>query len=163
MSICYRDYKSNRYTYDSDDHVLRGSFTIEEANTFIDRMRDIAREFGDVTVADVKDLVGIFGTYSDTYYGWWIADIDDIKMHADEGNLEKINYITFPQPHSRKHSMRTDIPTDNPTPDTKPTTEKEPLCITIHINDLDDPDAVLADVFKHIYTIKDRMVNVTIM
>ena len=37
------------------------------------------------------------------------------------------------------------------------------LTITIHTNELENPAETLADIFKHIPNIKDRMINITIM
>ena len=40
--------------------------------------------------------------------------------------------------------------------------ETNPIYITIHINLVDDPANVIAEVFKYVYTIKDRVVNISI-
>lgn len=40
--------------------------------------------------------------------------------------------------------------------------ETNPIYITVHTNPIGDPDAVIADVFKYVYTIKDRIVNISI-
>lgn len=37
------------------------------------------------------------------------------------------------------------------------------LSITIHTNELKNPSETLADIFKHILDIKERMINITIM
>ena len=38
----------------------------------------------------------------------------------------------------------------------------DPVHITIHTNLIDDPTNVIAEVFKYVYTIKDRVVNISI-
>lgn len=37
------------------------------------------------------------------------------------------------------------------------------LNITIHTNELENPTEIIADIFKHIPSIKDRMISITIM
>ena len=41
--------------------------------------------------------------------------------------------------------------------------ETASLNIVLHTNEVSDPDATLAEIFKHISQIKDRMVNLSIM
>lgn len=59
-------------------------------------------------------------------------------------------------------------PADKPTTHAVPSglnearDETSPVYITIHTNHISDPDAVIADVFKYVYTIKDRVVNISI-
>ena len=43
-----------------------------------------------------------------------------------------------------------------------PDEHAEPIHITIHTTEVDDSDAVIAEVFKYVYTIKDRVVNISI-
>ena len=38
----------------------------------------------------------------------------------------------------------------------------DPVHITIHTNLIDDPANIIAEVFKYVYTIKDRVVNISI-
>ena len=74
----------------------------------------------------------------------------------------------------REHSCRECWDREIPEPEKKkthtissgifgiPNDHAEPIHITIHTNLVSDPDAVIADVFKYVYTIKDRVVNVHI-
>lgn len=41
-----------------------------EAETVLDHMADLCETYGQVTVADLYDLVGISGNYTDNGYGW---------------------------------------------------------------------------------------------
>ena len=56
---------SIRYSYDDIVLESRG-----EAEDVITRMEEIIEEYGFVRVADLYDLVGITGDYTDNKYGW---------------------------------------------------------------------------------------------
>lgn len=64
-----RDYSSSRTRsgYDYDDIILdnRG-----EAEEVLSRMDELVATYGLVSVADLYDLVGIAGNYTDNKYGW---------------------------------------------------------------------------------------------
>jgi len=67
----YRDdrryYNRSRSEYDYDDIIFdnRG-----EAEEVLARMDDLIDTYGTVSVADLYDLVGITGNYTDNKYGW---------------------------------------------------------------------------------------------
>lgn len=65
-----RDYDrrtTRRSVYDYDDIVLD---TRGEAEEVLNRMDDLIDAYGMVSVADLYDLVGISGNYTDNKYGW---------------------------------------------------------------------------------------------
>jgi hypothetical protein len=65
-----RDYRSTTRTrtgYNYDDIVLETRVEAEEVLTRMDEIMDL---YGLVTVADLHDLVGITGNYTDQRYGW---------------------------------------------------------------------------------------------
>lgn len=64
-----RDYGSNRIktSYDYDDIILD---TRGEAEEVLSRMDELIATYGLVSVADLYDLVGITGNYTDNKYGW---------------------------------------------------------------------------------------------
>lgn len=64
-----RTYNSNRTTsgYSYDDIVVD---TRGEAETVLMRMDEIMEEYDSVRVADLYDLVGVSGNYTDNNYGW---------------------------------------------------------------------------------------------
>lgn len=57
----------NRSTYNYDDVILESR---GEAEAVIMQMDDIVATYGFVKVADLYDLVGITGSYTDNNYGW---------------------------------------------------------------------------------------------
>lgn len=75
--ISYRDYYGrderkyerrehyNTYSYDQITVDTRG-----EAEEVLDRMIELIQTYGQVSVADFCDLVGVTGQYTDNKYGW---------------------------------------------------------------------------------------------
>lgn len=60
-----RDTRSSAYSYDDIEFDTRG-----EAQVVLDSMDDLMDTYGLVRVADLYDLVGITGSYTDNKYGW---------------------------------------------------------------------------------------------
>lgn len=56
-----------RTGYNFDDIFLESRYEAEEV---LDRMEDLINTYGLVSVADLNDLVGIQGSYTDNKYGW---------------------------------------------------------------------------------------------
>lgn len=62
-----RSHRSSAAGYSYDDIVLA---TRAEAEEVLDRMDEIINTYNIVSVADLKDLVGVTGNYTDNKYGW---------------------------------------------------------------------------------------------
>lgn len=75
-----------RYGYDYDDIILD---TRREAEEVLDRMDDLIDNYGMVSVADLYDLVGISGNYTDNKYGWTNLRSADVQRVRD-GYLLKL-------------------------------------------------------------------------
>lgn len=85
-----RDYDRGTRTrvrgYDYDDIILD---TRREAEEVLDRMQDLIDTYGMVSVADLYDLVGINGSYTDNKYGWTrLRDVDVQRVR--DGYLLKL-------------------------------------------------------------------------
>lgn len=63
----YDRHTTRRSVYDYDDIILD---TRGEAEEVLNRMDDLIDAYGMVSVADLYDLVGISGNYTDNKYGW---------------------------------------------------------------------------------------------
>ena len=63
----FRDTTRTRTGYSYDDIVLEGRGEAEEV---LSRMDELVETYGVVSVADLYDLVGITGEYTDNKYGW---------------------------------------------------------------------------------------------
>lgn len=85
-----RDYDRGARTrtrgYDYDDIILD---TRREAEEVLDRMQDLIDTYGMVSVADLYDLVGINGSYTDNKYGWTHLRNADVQRVRD-GYLLKL-------------------------------------------------------------------------
>ena len=96
-SISYRDYydsnrnRDNRYTasrtrYSYDDIVLDSRAEAEEV---LVRMQEIIDTYQVVSVADLYDLVGIRGNFTDNKYGW--TNIRNASVeHVRDGYMLKL-------------------------------------------------------------------------
>lgn len=119
-------------------------YTRMDADNTLDIIEQRVSNCKIITAYDVNQICGAGSSSTDHYVGWTESMIEDaVIRRIRDGYI-----LSLPQPRSIK-----DLNDYTP----------EPLCITIHTKELDDPDATLAETFKYIYTIKDRMVNLTIM
>lgn len=62
-----REYRRVKRGYDFEDIFLE---TRMEAEEVLNRMEDLIDNYGIVSVADLYDLVGLTGNYTDNKYGW---------------------------------------------------------------------------------------------
>lgn len=92
----YNDYsrssRNERTTseYDYDDIVLG---TRGDAEEVLNRMDEIMDTYGMVSVADLKDLVGITGYYTDNKYGWTnIRNADVVRVR--DGYMIRMPRVT---------------------------------------------------------------------
>ena len=79
-------YSRVRSAYNFDDIILddRG-----EAEDVLSRMDDLIEAYGMVSVADLNDLVGITGSYTDNKYGW--TNLRDASiLRVREGYMLKL-------------------------------------------------------------------------
>lgn len=84
-----RDYdrrRERRSVYDYDDIILD---TRREAEDVLNRMDDLIDAYGMVSVADLYDLVGVSGNYTDNKYGWTNLRNAEVRRTRD-GYLIKL-------------------------------------------------------------------------
>lgn len=84
-----RDYdrrRERRSVYDYDDIILESR---REAEDVLNRMDDLIDAYGMVSVADLYDLVGITGNYTDNKYGWTNLRNAEVRRTRD-GYLIKL-------------------------------------------------------------------------
>ena len=66
---------TSTYNYDELYFETRG-----EAEDVLDRMREIVSNYGIVSVADLYELAGVVGNYTDQRYGWTgLRNTDDVR------------------------------------------------------------------------------------
>ena len=130
--------------------------SLANAEHICDRVKELINLYHYATVTDVKDLSGITGSYKDNGLRWYKEDIRKINIEVHGIRNGKLLYkIKFPSP--KGNSL------DEKEPEQTVISTSEPLNITIHIDDLDDPDDTLAEVFKYVHTIKDRPIFISIL
>ena len=78
--------RSRRSVYDYDDIILD---TRREAEDVLNRMDDLIDAYGMVSVADLYDLVGVSGNYTDNKYGWTNLRNAEVRRTRD-GYLIKL-------------------------------------------------------------------------
>lgn len=134
-----------------------------EAEDTLSKIKEIAEDYSMISLADVNYLCGLVSPYTDNKLGWVKATIDNACVTRELSYwsivLPRPVPITEEEPKVSYREYRAKKSITETTPESTP----EPLYITIHTNDVDSVDEILADTFKYIYTIKDRVVNLTIM
>lgn len=70
----------SRATHDFDDIVLA---TRSEAEDVLDRLQDLIKQYEVAKVADLYDLVGISGSFTDDRWGW--TDLRDARVRNIRG------------------------------------------------------------------------------
>lgn len=134
-------------------------YTRMDAEDILDIIEQRVSDCKIITAYDVNQLCGAGSSSTDHYVGWTEAMIKDgeIRRVRDE------YILSLPSPRSIKELDNPKISYREYSAAKKPTTTPEPISITIHTEDIDNIDATLAEMFSYISTIKDRMINLTIM
>lgn len=130
-----------------DDYNINFSMSVTAADC-LGHMSEIAHDYGIVTVADAigNYVKPIYGLHSKLY--WTEDDLEQAKIVTVDDHYT----IELPEP---RHQTEYEYPAPDP--------ETSALNIVLHTNEVSDPDAVLAEIFKYVYTVKDRTINITIM
>ena len=143
-----------------------GIKTKTDACHILEKLAHIANEYGHATIADLKDICGIDSNYTDNKYGWLFNGIRAAKIwQSDSEYMITLSRSTpfgccTTKPEFQKATYREYTPKYNSA--SKPAPSSKPITININTAELDDYDAVMADVFKYVYTITDREVIINI-
>lgn len=125
----------------------------KDAANVLNRLKDIAYTYGHCTVADLMELYDRGTPYTDSRRVWTVDDLKKARVCYTGSSY----YLNLPEPQWVE--MLTDDLVEHETI----TPEPQPLNIVLHTNEVPDPNAALAEIFKHIQTIKDRTINISIM
>lgn len=68
-------------TFDLGEIVLESKI---DAQVTVDALHDIVREYGQVTVAGLKDLIGMTSMYTDHKWGWTDLDEMTVRRHGSQ-------------------------------------------------------------------------------
>lgn len=122
-------------------------YTRMDAEDILDIIKQRVSDCKIITAYDVNQLCGAGSSSTDHYIGWTETMIEDSEIRRVRNGY----ILSLPFPRSIKEL------------DKPETSTPEPINIVIHTEDIDNLDTTLAEVFSYISTIKDRMINLTIM
>lgn len=86
-----RDYDRARTRYDYNDIIFD---TRGEAEEVLERMDELVDTYGNASVADFYDLVGVTGKYTDNKYGWKDIHTAKIVRVSGDGYMIKLPMVT---------------------------------------------------------------------
>lgn len=149
-------------TRDSSNIIFN---TRNEAEDVLDHMNEIAKTYGNATFADFCDLAGVASVYADTRYYWTIDMLKDAKvLRVRYGHVVDLMRPMWNPPGNSSQSKTSAkvscVSHRNNTRQSKP--EPKTLTITVNTEEVDDIGDIMAEVFKYVYTITDRDVQIYI-
>ena len=136
----------------------------KEASLFVERAREIAKEYGRVTLSDLYDLSGVQNCYAHSKISWSVYSIKNNVYVKYDSDLE-CYIVSFPEPYFNKvnnNKVETTATSKSYVAKKESETSSEPLNITICMDLLENPLEVVHEVFDMTNKIKDRPVFITI-
>lgn len=137
------------------DYVFDSRHGAEEA---LDELKQIAMSFGSVNSIDFAWVVGEDTSRILSTSIFWVTDFE--MRQARVAKVKDGWVIITPTTH-----LQTDGNNKNTEVEQHEENElsSEPIFITIHTSELASPETYISAIFKNVNSIKDRMVNITIM
>ena len=136
--------------------------TDEDATYFVNSANQIAVDYGYVTLADLNDLRSEGSDYTDNFIRWSLDSIaKEVYVYYDRF-IERY-VVQFPEPDFVKNEpINYENSTKSCVVRKETETYSEPINITILVDSLKDPKAVVHEVFDIAKQIKDRSVFIII-
>lgn len=140
--------------------------TRSEAEAALDRMEKTAKEYGSATFADLCDFAGVQSVYEDTRYYWTMDMFKYAKIlrsrygYIIDLQRPRYNHPPINPSQSKSPAKVRYVSYKNKMCPPKP--EPKTLTITINTEEIDDVGDTMAEVFKYVYTITDRDVQIYI-
>ena len=133
--------------------------TIDDAFTILMYADDIAETYGYVTLADMRDLVGVATEYTDSHYGWTASNLANATVEEITKNMYAIHMPSFDWFYDKKESeTNMKFPTAvSQLPD------PEPLNVTIQISEPELIEQIISAIFENADLVKDRPLFISIM
>ena len=127
----------------------------KEASLFVEQAREIAKEYGRVTLIDLYDLSGCPSCYAHSKISWSIYSIKNNVYVKYNSDLE-CYIVSFPEPFfegnkSKSHISKKEFANSS-----------EPIQVTISMDLLEDPFGTVQQILDMANKIKDRQVFITI-
>ena len=136
----------------------------KEASLFVEQAREIAKEYGRVTLSDLYDLSGGPSCYEHSKISWSVYSIKNNVYVKYDSDLE-CYIVSFPEPYFNKvdnNKVETTMTPKSYIVKKKSETSSEPINITICMDSLEDPFEVVHEIFDMTNKIKDRPIFITI-
>ena len=127
----------------------------KEASLFVEQAREIAKEYGRVTLSDLYDLSGGQSCYTYSKISWSFYSIKNnvyIKYNSDL----KCYTVSFPEPFFEENKPKSHIAKK------EFANSSEPIQVTINMDLLEDPLETVHQILDMANEIKDRPVFITI-
>lgn len=86
-----RDRDRSRVRYEYDDIIFNSRGEAEEV---LERMDELIETYGNASVADFYDLVGVTGKYTDNKYGWKDIHTAKVVRVSGDGYMIKLPMVT---------------------------------------------------------------------
>ena len=158
------------------DYVFDSRHGAEEA---LDELKQIAMSFGSANSIDFAWVVGEDTSRILSTSIFWVTDFEMRQARVDK--VKEGWVIITPTAHLQTDENNKNAEVDqnennknNKNNENNENTEveqrneenglsSEPIFITIHLKELESPWTYISDIFKNVNSIKDRMVNITII
>lgn len=127
----------------------------KEASLFVERAREIANEYGRVTLSDLYDLSGHSSFYVHNKISWSVYSVKNnvyVKYNSDL----KCYIVSFPEPFFEENKPKSHIAKK------ELVNSSEPINVTINMDLLEDPLETVHQILDMANEIKDRPVFITI-
>ena len=136
----------------------------KEASLFVEQAREIAKEYGRVTLSDLYDLSGGPSCYAHNQISWSVYSIKN-NVYVKYNNDLECYIVSFPEPYFNKvdnNKTKTFITHKSYVTKKQSETSSEPINITICMDLLEDPLKTVHQILDMANKIKDRQVFITI-
>lgn len=125
-----------------------------DANIILERIQEIGKSYGYVTLADVHDLIGDMSEYCECKYGWTFPGLKTMYVAVFDKQAYSIHMPAFDWFYDEAGSS---------TAKPKEKTESEPINITVPADKPDDIRQTINTLFNNLEKIKDRPIFINII
>lgn len=73
------------------ERIIGGFETRKDANLVVRMCKEIVRDYGELTLADVKDFVGISPAFEDRNIRWSSDDLENAHLYVERDDFR--NYV----------------------------------------------------------------------
>lgn len=130
-----------------------------DANIILERIKEIGKSYGYVTLADVHDLIGDMAEYCECKYGWTFPGLKTMYVAVFDKQAYSVHMPAFDWFSDKKDATTvTEFPTAKPKQ-----TEPEPINVTIPADKPEVIERIISALFNNSENIKDHPLFITII